>query len=143
MWQMVVYNILQYVTRLKLSSLINILCHYLKKPVLSVASFYVCSVLGEKKMSPCVRGVLRLLEHSEWCSRNCECQAWAFSVLRKERPFLKQRSLFVQGVWRLPEYSEGCSRNYEHQAWAFGVRGKRESQFELEITFCLRCSETA
>ena len=46
MWQMVVYNILQYVTRLKLSSLINILCHYLKKPVLSVASFYVCLVLG-------------------------------------------------------------------------------------------------
>ena len=47
---------------------------------------YGSSVFGEKERatlkqrSPFVRGVQRLREHSERCSRNCEHQVWAFSV---------------------------------------------------------------
>ena len=62
----------------------------------TVNTKYWRSVFGEKERatlkqrSPFVRGVQRLPEHRESCSRKFEHQVWAFGVREKERPTLIQ-----------------------------------------------------
>ena len=45
-----------------------------------------------KQRSPFVRGVQRLPDHRERCSRNCEQQVWAFSVRGKREAYFETGS---------------------------------------------------